>query len=1259
MYKKLALVLLALFGFAASASAQEILVDSIVGDKTLTNDRTWLIRGYVYVVSGAKLTIEPGTIIFGEKTTKGTLIVERGAQIIARGEPNNPIVFTSQMPPGQRAHGDWGGIIICGRAPINLSPGERQVEGGPRSFYGGNQTNDYSGVLKYVRIEFPGIALSPNNEVNGLTLAGVGSLTEMDHIQVSYSGDDAFEWFGGNVNAKYLIAHRAVDDDWDTDFGWSGKLQFGVSLRDPQVADISTSNGIESDNNNVPNTAEPRTRATFSNMTIIGPMRDTTDQVNPLFGTGAHLRRNTLQSVYNSVIMGWPRGGLLLDAAGVREAAENGSLEVLNTVIAGAKLPYVRTTVTGFDALNWFNTSTRKNGYVQSVNQLEMIDPYNLTKPSFLTTPTSPLNNKAAFTASRVNDPFFTKVEYIGAFNSNSDWTLGWANFDPQQTVYAPQPAAGIASVVFPNTAVGSTKDSTVIVIRNTGGAAFAVTNFMITDSTNFKTPGTGSTFIVPTLSSKQVTIRFAPTDTNTRTTQITFTAEGQPYTINLQGKGTQEQPKLAVETGTKLDFALVRTGESVQDRIIIANTGTVPVSISNIAISGADASAFSIVSGGEGATLAPKAKHTIWVSFSPNDTRDYSASISFDHNASGGSSTVQLMGKGIVVYGQDVIKDSVVGNVTLTNDRIWLLRGFVYVVDGATLNIEPGTVIFGEKSTKGTLIVERGGKINAQGTPELPIVFTSQMPPGQRAPGDWGGIIIAGRAPINMAGGELQVEGGPRTRYGGTIENDNSGVFSYVRIEYPGIALSPNNEINGLTLAAVGSATKIDHVQVSFSGDDAFEWFGGTSNATHLIANRSVDDDFDTDFGYNGRVQFGVSQRDPQLADISGSNSFESDNNNVPNTATPRTAPQFSNMTIVGPLAEPTTTINPLFRNAAHIRRNSLMSLYNSVIVGWPGGILLDQTGVVEAAQSGELMIHNVTLAGVNTGKEITTNVQNFDPVAWFNTNSFSNTIVALNAGAGLVSPFDLTNPNFTPSTGSILLGSSSFEGTTGFENVAYRGAFGASPWDSLWANWNSGATVYAAAPEYSTESIDFGTVSIGSSSTRTLTVTNAGEAPLVVTGVTFSNPRFSLSEQTNFVVVQGASRQLELQFMPTTDGAQAGTVTLNFSDNNVKTVNLTGNGTSSVKSTTVSKGITLKQNSPNPVAASTQIAFNMERPGFVTLQVVDVTGRAVATLHNDNLTSGDHAFSFDAQNLPAGTYIYHLNVDGVSVARTMVVAR
>ena len=194
--------------FAQLAPVDSVIEGNINSNTFLSKNKRYLLRGFVNVNAPAVLTIEPGTIIYGEKTTRGTLIINRGAKIIANGTPTQPIVFTSQQPAGQRSPGDWGGIIIAGNASINVPGGTAIIEGGTGTIYGGGTNpndDDNSGILRYVRIEFPGIAYAPDNEINGLTLGGVGRGTTIEYVQVSFCGDDAYEWFGGTVNAKYLI----------------------------------------------------------------------------------------------------------------------------------------------------------------------------------------------------------------------------------------------------------------------------------------------------------------------------------------------------------------------------------------------------------------------------------------------------------------------------------------------------------------------------------------------------------------------------------------------------------------------------------------------------------------------------------------------------------------------------------------------------------------------------------------------------------------------------------------------------------------------------------------------------------------------------------------------------------------------------------------------------------------------------------------------------------------------------------------------
>jgi hypothetical protein len=419
-----------------------IITGELKGETTFKATNKYLLKGFVYVTEGAKLTIEAGTVIFGDKDSKGTLVVERGGQLIAEGTAEKPIVFTSNQAAGSRGYGDWGGVVIAGKAPVNQS--SPTMEGGIRGSYGGSDENDNSGILKYARIEFGGIAFQPNSEINGLTLYGVGRGTTIEYIQVSYCGDDSFEWFGGTVNSKYLVAFRGWDDDFDTDFGFNGKVQYGFALRDKNFADASASNGFESDNFN-PGTPEsgPKTSPVFANITVFAS--DTSSTI-PATGLGSgtyqnamHLRRNTSKSVFNSVFVGYPNGLRLdgsptwanaqSDALQVRGVVIAGTVTANRTIAAGSTTPAFTTT----DVTNWFNTAAYGNA-VANTADLRLGTISSLNTPQTLPTAGSPLLTGAVWTG-KGTDAYFDKVNFRGAFGTNN-WTATWTNFNPQTTQY-------------------------------------------------------------------------------------------------------------------------------------------------------------------------------------------------------------------------------------------------------------------------------------------------------------------------------------------------------------------------------------------------------------------------------------------------------------------------------------------------------------------------------------------------------------------------------------------------------------------------------------------------------------------------------------------------------------------------------------------------------------------------------------------------------------------------------------------------------
>ncbi len=310
-----------------------------------------------------------------------------------------------------------------------------------------------------------------------------------------------------------------------------------------------------------------------------------------------------------------------------------------------------------------------------------------------------------------------------------------------------------------------------------------------------------------------------------------------------------------------------------------------------------------------------------------------------------------------------------------ITTSTTWsgviLLQNKIYVKNNATLTIAPGTIIRGDKPTQGSLIVTRGAKLNAIGTLASPIIFTSNEGIGNRNEGDWGGIVLLGLARNNQPGGVANIEGIVQTtdtQYGGSFDNDNSGTLKYVRIEFAGIALEPNKEINGLTCGSVGSATTIDYVQVSHSGDDSFEWFGGTVSCKHLIAYRGLDDDFDTDFGFRGKIQFALAIRDKDVSDAIGdSNSFESDNDAAGSAGQPKTAAIFSNVTLVGPKGNGSIVlpVGEKFEKAFRLRRNTAVSCFNSLVVGWEKGLSIEGTAVVNNVNGDTLLFSNNVLTG------------------------------------------------------------------------------------------------------------------------------------------------------------------------------------------------------------------------------------------------------------------------------------------------------
>ncbi len=389
-----------------------IIYGRFTNNLVLTSDAHWVLRGAVFIDEPGTITIQPGTRVVGETATAGTLIVERGAKIFADGTADAPIVFTSDQPIGQRGRGDWGGLIINGRAPVNL-PGGVGIGEGDTGVYGGNDPDDNSGILRYVRVEFAGIEFSPDNELNGIAFQGVGRGTIVDHIQVSFNKDDGIEMFGGTVDIKRVVLTGIADDSIDWTFGWRGRLQFAVVQQRGDDAD----RGIEADNNANNNDLLPRSKPTLYNITLIG---DPDFNEGPESTQGMILREGTAGIIRNFIVMGFKSDGIRVANTSTLAQVANGELSVRHGIVFqnGTNLPGNAATLVA-----------AAGGTIDVVDP-QLIRPYDLINPGFRPAPGSPPMLMSF--EPPPNDGFFEPAPFRGALSSDpaQDWTLGWTNYD-------------------------------------------------------------------------------------------------------------------------------------------------------------------------------------------------------------------------------------------------------------------------------------------------------------------------------------------------------------------------------------------------------------------------------------------------------------------------------------------------------------------------------------------------------------------------------------------------------------------------------------------------------------------------------------------------------------------------------------------------------------------------------------------------------------------------------------------------------------
>ena len=401
----------------------------ITSDTTWGSGTYWVLRGAVFVESPARLTIDAGTEIFGEFATNGTLIIARGAQILANGTASAPIVFSSDQPIGERGRADWGGLIINGRAPLNV-PGGEGVGEGDTGTYGGNDPADDSGHLRYVRVEFAGTEFSPDNELNGIAFQGVGSNTEVDHVMVKYNKDDGLEFFGGTVAVKHVVLQGIADDSVDWTDGWTGKGQFIIVMQSGDDAD----QGIEADNNGDNNNLTPRSNPTLYNLTLIGdPDTDEGSESD----IGMLLREGTSATIRNFIVLGFKEASIDIDHTATYDQVDNGSLTLGSGIIHGNCIVSRCDGQFRPDSDDAAATTPTKDFVTGSANvsfaDPMLAAPFRLSNPDYRPAAASPALNGAVTPATPPNDGFFDVAQFIGAVGpaggGKDTWWQGWTDF--------------------------------------------------------------------------------------------------------------------------------------------------------------------------------------------------------------------------------------------------------------------------------------------------------------------------------------------------------------------------------------------------------------------------------------------------------------------------------------------------------------------------------------------------------------------------------------------------------------------------------------------------------------------------------------------------------------------------------------------------------------------------------------------------------------------------------------------------------------
>ena len=394
---------------------------NITANTTLTRGNTYHLKGGVHVKPGATLFIQEGVTVKSDlDPSTAYLLVEPGAKIEAIGTASSPIVFTSgQANPLPQ---DWGGIILTGKAPINVTGGTASSEMGAGVTYGGTDPNDNSGTLKYVRVEYTGKKQTPEKEHNGFTFEGVGAGTTLEYLSSYRGGDDGIEFFGGTVNLKYAVVYGAQDDLFDWTYGWSGNGQFWLGVQEQSSSASFKAvgdRGFEADNNGSNNANTPWSNPTISNVTLVGSLTAATgDDPTTATATGntraMKLRAGTRGQLYNFVMYNFNKG-VEVEHDVTLEGMAGEHMVLKNSDIYNASpWSYKKTSGDAWDGAKPFESAAYGNN-VQGAGT-----------PSYISNTFVGTSDAGAKATSELGS-WFTSANYKGAVNSSNNWVGSWA----------------------------------------------------------------------------------------------------------------------------------------------------------------------------------------------------------------------------------------------------------------------------------------------------------------------------------------------------------------------------------------------------------------------------------------------------------------------------------------------------------------------------------------------------------------------------------------------------------------------------------------------------------------------------------------------------------------------------------------------------------------------------------------------------------------------------------------------------------------